>query len=101
MDATFSVSGDTAFADVLARRRHTRERIICSGYLEVAGLRPVLCMVRDLSEGGARLRVPSGFDLAGGVTLHVPDLKWRRPAKIVWDHGHSVGVQFVGPASAT
>ena len=85
---------DAIPVDPTGQRRHMRERLVCSAYLEVAGLRPVLCMVRDLSDGGARLRVPLDLQVDGPVVLHVPQLGWRRPVRIVWNQRHSIGVAF-------
>lgn len=90
-----------ARTDPTVRRKHVRRRLVRSAYLEAAGIRPIVCIVRDLSEGGARLRVPLGFEVTGPVVLYVPDLGWRRPLRIVWDLGHTIGVAFDGPAIAS
>lgn len=79
---------------IIARRRHIRQRVVCTAYLEKDDMRPILCMVRDLSDGGAQLRIPLDSDLTGALTLHVPELGWKRPVRIVWNHRHSIGVQF-------
>ena len=80
------------------RRQHERERIICSGTIEVEGAPAILCMVRDLSEGGARLRIPLDVEVPASIVLHVPSLGWKRPARVAWDQRHSIGVAFEGPA---
>jgi hypothetical protein len=95
---TAAVARNMIPADPTARRRHMRQRLVCTAYLEIDGLRPIVCIVRDLSDGGARLRVPLDFDIDGPVVLHVPELGWRRPVRIIWNQRHTIGVAFEAAA---
>ncbi|PTM41513.1 PilZ domain-containing protein [Bosea sp. 124] len=95
---TAAVARDMIPADPTARRRHMRQRLVCPAYLEIDGLRPIICIVRDLSDGGARLRVPLDFDTDRPVALHVPELGWRRPVRIIWNQRHTIGVAFEAAA---
>ncbi|GIL00264.1 MAG: hypothetical protein BroJett030_01630 [Alphaproteobacteria bacterium] len=80
---------------VLERREH--ERVDCNirAHIHINGAKVCNCIVKNLSEGGARLIVPascwlpSAFDIVGLVE-GLP-VKARR----VWCDGEEIGVCFV------
>lgn len=77
------------------RRGRLRRRALKGGLLRFnRGYGALECVVRDISEGGARLAfgealaVPSRFELRVGV-----DGNWR-PVTVRWCRGNLVGVSF-------
>lgn len=77
------------------QRRSPRHRTVLLAKLKIKG-RSFKCVVRDLSLGGAKLRVPAGLRLAGSVAITAPSLGYERAAQVVWQDGSSVGVAFEG-----
>ena len=56
------------------------------------------CMLKDISDGGARLRVRASEVSGDEVTLI--DLKegTERDARVVWRRDNEIGVEFAGPS---
>jgi hypothetical protein len=54
------------------------------------------CSIKDLSDGGARLRVPVAEVVGDDVTLIDPRDGTERRARIVWRSEHEVGIAFTG-----
>lgn len=78
------------------RRSHLRRRVLKGATLEFnRGFGAFECVVRNISDGGARLSfgdalgVPARFDLRVG-----PDGEWRH-AEVRWRGPSDVGVAFV------
>ena len=77
-------------------RRHERKRLVQAAQLSVAGgSRRIHCIIRDISEGGARLRIPLGFETSSDIDLYIPDTAFERRARIVWREQHSIGIEFL------
>lgn len=63
------------------------------------------CMIRDISEGGARLIVSSAVTLPEAFELFIPSRNEYVEAKQRWRRGDDLGVEFIreklpsGPAS--
>lgn len=55
------------------------------------------CIVRDLSEGGARIEAPPTVTLPEFFDLHIPLRGTMHRAQIIWRHGHELGLQFARP----
>ena len=76
-------------------RRHIRRSLVQLAELRVAGRKnPFFCIIRDLSDGGARLRIPAELPTEGICTLSAPAIGFERPVRIVWREVHSIGVAF-------
>jgi hypothetical protein len=54
----------------------------------------VECLVRDISESGARLSVSPAVSLPQTVELCIPQRRIRREARVVWRSESEVGVAF-------
>jgi PilZ domain len=83
------------------RRRHLRTEVRRSARL-VYGPHgySVDCIVRDLSDGGARLELASEPMLPREILL-VDPTGGTTPARIVWRSGRDIGLQFVSPSRAS
>ncbi|MGY6246869.1 PilZ domain-containing protein [Bosea thiooxidans] len=75
-------------------RATERHRRVEPAKLRVAGGETFSCMIRDISDGGARLRVPVGFDQKGTVYITSPTAGMDREARIVWQDDSSIGIAF-------
>ncbi len=58
------------------------------------GLRSVECLVRDLSEGGARLQVGSSAVLPDRFDLYMPKKHETRHARLKWRTSEEIGIAF-------
>lgn len=61
---------------------------------------PVRCVVRNLSESGARLALNSAVVLPAEIDLTITQRAETRRARLVWRRGDAVGVAFVRPETA-
>jgi hypothetical protein len=52
------------------------------------------CIIRDLSPGGAMLRVPAGSQIGGRVLIDAEIFGRRIPARVKWRDDTSIGVEF-------
>ena len=52
-------------------------------------------MIRDLSEGGARLRIPPELPVEGEMALIANRLGLQRKVRVVWRDHHSAGIAFI------
>ena len=57
---------------------------------------PVHCVIREISDGGARLRVSHAAVPVGSLfDLEIPSRGERRRCYLVWRHQNTLGVEFV------
>ncbi|MET3411145.1 PilZ domain-containing protein [Methylobacterium sp. 1030] len=76
------------------RRAAPRRRTLLEGHIELTGGGVIDCTIRNMSDGGARLKVvsvigvPDAFVLAYGVGGR------RRPARVTWRQETELGVAF-------
>jgi two-component system chemotaxis response regulator CheY len=81
------------------RRRHVRHRVVKGGQLVYAhGASTVECLVRDLSESGARIQVANAQDIPAEIVLSFDDGRGSRPCVVKWRRNNELGVEF-GDAS--
>jgi len=57
------------------------------------------CLIRDISEKGARLIFSSAVAIPDIVDLYVPQKEQTLRAHVQWRHGDEVGVAFSPPAA--
>lgn len=79
------------------RRKHPRQTVIETAWLRVKDdPLPMVCVVWDLSEGGARLALASPNELPDEVTVTLGrnDTKGTR-CRVVWRSQEQIGVQFL------
>jgi hypothetical protein len=78
------------------KRATARRRVLKSGRIVFNhGLSVINCTVRDLSERGARLRLPSSsLHIPNQLNLALSDEINRRTCRVVWRSMHELGVTF-------
>jgi hypothetical protein len=63
--------------------------------IDIKGMEPIECLVRDLSASGARLEVPDIRQLANKFTLTIVGSWDRHECRVAWRKGNTVGVEYV------
>lgn len=58
------------------------------------------CIIRDLSPGGAMLRVPAGSEIRGRVLIDAEIVGHQVPALVKWRDDTSIGIAFDQPLPA-
>ena len=61
--------------------------------------KPVIGVIRDISETGARIRIATARELPDNILLSSPSAGTRRRATIRWREDTSIGIHFDEPAS--
>ena len=56
--------------------------------------KPVIGVIRDISENGARIRIATAMELPDRILLSSPTAGERRRATIRWREGTSIGIHF-------
>ena len=81
---------------VVERRKGTARRKTILGALVISrdGARVIDCMVRDLSDTGAKIRIVAGQAILPRHYLVVSKQPVAYDASIVWSKGSEVGVRF-------
>lgn len=54
------------------------------------------CGVRDLTDGGAQIILPSAASLSGSLVLVIGHRRAEYPAAIVWRSASAAGLRFLG-----
>jgi hypothetical protein len=77
------------------KRRSQRQRVLKSGKIVFAnGSFSIDCTVRNLSEKGARLQVPTTVAIPDRFVLVDGHGGARRAAKVTWRKGDLMGIEF-------
>jgi hypothetical protein len=76
------------------RRAAPRRRTLLEGHIELAGGGAIDCTVRNMSEGGARLRVASVIGVPDAFVLSCGTDSRRRAARVTWRRETELGVAF-------
>jgi hypothetical protein len=76
-------------------RSHLRQKTFLQGRVYFNNRRSSLdCIVRDMSDEGARLKVSNSVALPEVVELHIPNRDETYRAKIQWRSGDELGLTF-------
>jgi hypothetical protein len=79
----------------MERRSSSRQKAFLQGRLYFNNRRnSVDCLIRDLSEQGAKLRFSSTIATPEVVELHIPNRDESYRARVEWRNGEEVGVSF-------
>jgi hypothetical protein len=81
-------------AAMIEKRASPRHRVLKQGTIAFRGGGGIDCMVRNLSQGGARLEVATPFGLHGSFTLVIATDHFMRDCHTVWSIEKRVGVAF-------
>ncbi|QGM99179.1 PilZ domain-containing protein [Methylocystis parvus] len=77
------------------RRRSVRRRTLLTGRIVFRDMSTFECVVRDLSEAGARLRCDQQVVLPEAFCLAIEKLGEKRPARAIWRRDGDIGLAFV------
>jgi hypothetical protein len=78
------------------RRRSTRSRVLKSAKLVFGTSSVIDCVVRNLTNVGARIQIPSATDLPQRLNMTFDGGRSLRPCRIVWRTLNETGVEFSG-----
>ena len=73
--------------------RSYRKRVLKAGTIEFGG-GAIDCVVRNLSESGAALRVESQIGIPNRFNLVIQLENYHRPCEVVWRQEKQIGVRF-------
>ncbi len=80
------------------RRRHQRIRTLMKGVISYnRGTITIPCVVRDISAGGARVRVEGGTVVPGTFDLLLPERNESFSCRLVRTNGDEIGLEFILP----
>ena len=83
------------------QRNETRHRILKPALIVFNdGYSTIECLVRNLSEGGAQLKVESLLGIPDNFVLKLKD-GGSAKAKVAWKRGKTIGIHFLDPAPGT
>lgn len=83
-----------------SRRAHPRTRTLLEGRIVFNNRFSLIdCVVRDLSEGGARIEFPTPFEPPPTFELEVPKKNLRIWARRAWSSGKQHGLAFFEPSA--
>ncbi|WNJ88648.1 response regulator [Bosea sp. 685] len=78
------------------RRREPRQRVYKKGSIVIEHLNATIdCVVRDMSTGGARLRVAMPFSLPETFRLIIAGAHGARKVALRWQNGTDFGVEYL------
>ena len=82
-------------ATMQERRKYTRS-LVSRGAKVILGTSSVIdCVVRNLTDGGARIEIQNAVTLPDAVDVIFDDGHTFRPCRLVWRTINETGVQFV------
>jgi hypothetical protein len=83
------------------RRRETRRKSLLRGRIFFNNRRSAVdCLVRDISDIGARLIFSDAVSVPDIVDVYIPQKEQTMRAHVQWRHGDEVGVEFPDAAAA-
>jgi hypothetical protein len=79
---------------MIDRRTAQRHRVLKQGMLAFSGGGGTDCIVRNISESGARIEIASPVGLPATFTLVIAADHFRRQCNAVWSADRRIGVAF-------
>jgi len=77
------------------RRKFVRRRTLKGGRLAYDnGSQTTDCLIRDLSEGGAKIQVADVHRIPSELVLSFGDGRGSRPCFVRWRRGDALGIEF-------
>jgi PilZ domain len=96
MDATARTLNPTAGFDGAERRGGQRHRVLKGGTLNFnKGYSSLECVVRDLSETGARIQMGETFGVPSRFTMLISGETERVEASLRWRNSRNIGLSFL------
>ena len=81
----------------MEKRAERRRRVFKAAMIEFPG-GAFSCAVRNLSDSGAQLDVPSLVGIPHEFTLSIPTAQFRLPCRAVWRSERRIGIAFSAKA---
>lgn len=75
--------------------RAERATVFRPGKIYIAKDKSIPCVVRDISDGGARIAMEAMFPLPPVVVLLVPQAGLKKKARVVWQNETESGLEFL------
>ena len=95
MASSASPTPEPGQAQIISKRAELRKRCFLAATISFnRGLSTCECMIRNLSEGGARLDVNSAVSLPAFFHLYIPVQDKRLYAELKWRSENEAGIQF-------
>jgi hypothetical protein len=93
---------DIAETNRVFKARAPRHRVLNGGKLIMNdGHSIVDCVIRDMSEGGAKVRMSIPTVLPAALEMLIVKSNMIYPVSVRWNRNSEVGLQFTGPGKAT
>ena len=84
------------------RRESRRPKSFLRGFVSFDRRRGVMsCLVRDLSDEGARIILSQSVTIPDVISLHIPQREQTFHAQVQWRRGDEIGLAFIDAESAT
>ena len=80
-------------------RKSERHSQFLRGFIRLPDNGTIDCIVRDISETGAKLRFKSAPPMMDSFELHIPSKEQIARAKLIWGNGCEVGISLVCPGA--
>ena len=78
-------------------RKYPRMRVLKSAKIVLGASSVFDCVVRDLTNGGARVKIPNAVNLPEDVAITFDAGRTCRPCRIAWRMIDETGLQFTDP----
>ena len=80
----------------MKKRDSHRQKSLLRGFVYIGDNPSAIdCIVRDISDAGARLKFAVPLPAIDNVELSIPIKGWKFRGKVMWQKVHEVGVSFV------
>ncbi len=79
-------------------REHERHRTLKAGRIILSDQRVLDCLIRDMSEVGARVKFGAFTQLPDTFEILIESERRILPAELAWQNGLEAGIHFTGPA---
>lgn len=82
------------------KRLAKRQRVLKSAKIVLDDWRAIDCVLRDVSETGAKIRIGSTTDIKQNFRLYTAMDNMIRDVKLAWKHHDEIGVIFTSEAKS-
>lgn len=87
------MAGESAPREDVERRASRRTRVLKSAKIMI-GPSTIDCAIRNVSDGGLRLRLEQHAPLPSRFEVYTPETGKRRPVALRWQHDRECGVEY-------
>lgn len=79
------------------RRQSLRRRTLLSGRVEFLDRSTFNCVIRNMSDSGARVRCDQQIALPDVFTLFIEKMDEKRDVRAIWRSENEIGLKFMTP----